>query len=413
MKVRKQKKNKNDEFSDIIPESSSALAEGAVFLLITLVILLFGLSVLYSTASMMTGSDVFQKQLVFAMGGFVIFCGVVLFGYRWPSDWSIPILIGVMALLVIPLILKSEATEIKGAHRWIKLGPISIQPSEFAKIALTLFLAKFISSHTRAVETAQFWKVYVPCGIVSGMVIGLVLAGRDLGTSVLLGMLFLAMMFAGGIKWYWIGGSLFLLGIAGSIFVYNSPFRLGRVLSFLDPEKYAQNEGYQLMQSLMALGSGNWTGIGFTESRLKLKYLPEAHTDFILSIAGEELGFAAIAGLLIAYGMLLITGTLIAVKARTRQGRLVAFGMTFFLTLQAIINTGVICGAFPTKGMPAPFISYGGSNLITAIAAAGFIFSVALDTHYPDYPAAIRARIFGKGRKKSTTAPSKNKKKRA
>ena len=180
--------------------------------------------------------------------------------------------------------------------------------------------------------------------------------------------------------------------------------------SFLQPEADPLGDGYQLFQSLLALGSGGWCGVGFTHSRLKLRYLPEAHTDFILAIVGEELGFAVVIGVITAYFILFFVGILIASKARTRQGRLTAFGLTFFLAVQAFINTGVICGALPTKGMPAPFISYGGSNLVVCMAALGIIFSVALDSHYPDYAERIRGRLgFARSEKKNKTK-SKSKK---
>ena len=144
---------------------------------------------------------------------------------------------------------------------------------------------------------------------------------------------------------------------------------------------------------MLALGSGGWTGLGFTESRMKMKYLPEAHTDFILSIVGEELGLAFMILVIIAYIAFIILAMVIARNARTRQGMLVAFGCATFIGVQAVINVGVICGAFPTKGMPAPFISYGGSSLVTCMVAAGLVLSVAVDSAYPDYPILLREKL--------------------
>ena len=160
---------------------------------------------------------------------------------------------------------------------------------------------------------------------------------------------------------------------------------------FMDAEAYRMTSGYQLWNSLLALGSGGWTGVGFTESRLKLMYLPENHTDFILSIVGEELGFITLLTVIVAYLILVFVGLRISVKARTRQGMLIAFGMSIFIGMQALINIGVITAAFPTKGMPAPMISYGGSNLLACLIAAACVASVAIDSAIPDYQEKLLA----------------------
>jgi cell division protein FtsW len=171
------------------------------------------------------------------------------------------------------------------------------------------------------------------------------------------------------------------------------PMRRARILSFWNPERDASATGYQLWNGFLALGAGGWYGVGFMESRMKARYLPEAHTDFILSIVGEELGLIAIVLVMIAYGVFCWAGIRISINANTRLGMLLGFGLTIYITLQALINVAVISGSMPTKGMPAPFISYGGSNLLTCMTAVGLLLSIALETVSPDYNKHILAYL--------------------
>ena len=237
-----------------------------------------------------------------------------------------------------------------------------------------------------------FWKVLVPTGLWVGPTILLVLAGEDLGTTVLLGSLYLLMLFVAGMRLRYILPFVLVLPPA-AFFIIKAfdPMRWSRLTVFMDAEAYKMTSGYQLWNSLLALGSGGWTGVGFTESRLKLMYLPENHTDFILSIVGEELGFATLLTVIVAYLILVYVGLRISAKARTRQGMLTAFGMSIFIGMQALINIGVISAAFPTKGMPAPMISYGGSNLLACLLAAACVAAVAIDSAIPDYPDKLLA----------------------
>ena len=297
-------------------------------------------------------------------------------------------MIGVCILLVIA----DLSPAVKGAHRWIKIPKVgNIQPSEYAKVVLSLFLAKFLSDRARYMVTQPFKKVFLPCGFFCSIPLLLVIVGKDLGTTILLSFIVASALFISGIRLLWIILPVLGLGIGGFIYVmlFDS-MRWGRMTIFMNPEVQAQGKGYQLYNSLLALGSGNWFGRGFTESRMKMWYLPEAHTDFILSIVGEELGFISLLCVVTAYIALMICAVRIARNARTRQGMLLAFCIGLFIGAQAVINMGVICGAFPTKGMPAPFISYGGSNLVTCLTASGLVLSVALDTVIPDYPEKLQ-----------------------
>lgn len=375
-------KPKKTEEESAVRSSGSAMPEGALFLLTAVSIVFFGLIMLYSTSYVIFGFSYFTKQMIWAAIGFAAMAGTVLIGYRRLCGWSFLFLILCIGLLALALFFKP----IKGAHRWILLGPFSIQPSEFAKVTLVLLMSWFLAGRPREIETASFLKVMVPIGLLAGPMIALVLLGKDLGTTILLGSVFLIMLFIAGVKiWYLLPFILVFPPLGVYLIVKFDPERLSRLTTFLDPELTASGDGYQLWNSLLALGSGGWQGIGFTESRIKLKYLPEAHTDFILSIVGEELGFISLLCVLAAYMVFAFAGLRIGCKARTRQGMFISFGMISFIMIQAFINIGVISGALPTKGMPAPLISYGGSNLVASLIAVGCVFSVAVDTAYPDY----------------------------
>lgn len=393
------------------PEPTSAMLEGVLLLSIALLLLLFGLAILFSTSASTAGVTLFFKQTIWAVFGLSAGGLCVLLGYRFFSNHSLLLLILLVILLLLPITVMRRA--VNGAYRWISFGSLRIQPSEFAKVVLVLFCANFIARRSRALETAPFKKIVLPLAGVIAVIALLVLLGRDLGTTALLIALFFSLLWIGGLPvWYVL--PLPLLGIFSMLFIHVAwiqeflisigilnDYRLKRLTSYTHPEYYAQGDGFQLWHSQLALGSGNWFGLGLTDSRFKRNYLPEAHTDFILSIAGEELGFVAMIVVMFFYLLLTLFGFIIAYKARTRQGRIIAFGMSAFIGLQAFINIGVICGALPTKGMPAPLISYGGSNLLTCLVAIGLIFSVALDTAKPDYDEWIKEKFFGFFRKKA------------
>ena len=387
MRIRQPIKQQPD-VQAIEPPRKPALPELAVFILFAFMITLFGLIMLYSTSFVTQGSSYFRKQLMWMFIGLAAGFGTVAIGSKRLSDWSPVMLIVLDLLLVWALFCKP----INGARRWIQMAGMTLQPSELGKVVITLFMAKYLASHTRALESEPFRKVLIPTGLLVGPTILLVLAGEDLGTTVLLGSLFLLMLFVAGMRLRYI--LPFVLILPPTAFLVIREFdamRWSRLTVFMDAEAHKVTSGYQLWNSLLALGSGGWTGVGFTESRLKLMYLPENHTDFILSIVGEELGFITLLTVIVAYLILVYVGLRISVKARTRQGMLIAFGMSIFIGMQALINIGVITAAFPTKGMPAPMISYGGSNLLACLIAAACVAGVAVDSAIPDYPDKLLA----------------------
>ena len=376
---------------DLLPKKKAydtVLPAAATFISVMVLLLLFGITMLYSTSFGTDGTMYLYKQIQWTIVGLFGFAGAVYFGFKRISDWSIWLMIGICILIFIA----DMSPAVKGAHRWIKIPKIgNIQPSEYAKLIIALFLAKFLADRTRFMDSFPFKKVMFPCLFCCGVPIGLVLCGKDLGTTVLLSMIVFAALYIIGINLKWFVIPAAILVPLGILYIKNfDSMRWGRMTIFLNPEAYADGPGYQLTHSLFALGSGNWFGRGFTESRMKMSYLPEAHTDFILSIVGEELGYLFLILVMIGYITYMCSAIVIAQNARTRQGMILAFCIGIFIGAQALINMGVICGAFPTKGMPAPFISYGGSSLVTCLTASGFVLSVALDTVFPDYTDRIQ-----------------------
>ena len=359
-------------------------------LVITAVLIAFGLTMLYSASYGTAGLKYFSNQLIWIGLGFAAGCTAFLAGYKRIASKSLWWMgISFILLLIACFCFKP----INGATRWIRFGGFSIQPSEFAKIAVAVFAAKYCSDHIRTFS--MFWhkKGLLPLAAVSGAVIGAILMGKDLGTTLLVGSMTFATMLAAGLYLRY----LIFPGIIGVLIALYIKFfdamRLARVTSFLNPESVQQGKGYQLWTSLLALGSGNWFGVGFMTSRLKAKYLPEAHTDFILAIVGEELGFIAMAAVILLYSLYGYFALKISLRASSRLGMLLGFALTFGIVVQAGINLAVVSGSAPTKGMPAPFISYGGSNLIACMIATGLLLSIAFETIDPEYTERITAKL--------------------
>ena len=375
-----------------------------VLLLVTAALVMFGLTMLYSTSSMLyapkspsgvMGMKYFRMQLLWLTLGLGSAAAVFLAGYRrvaalWPA------LAGVVFLLLMAALFSKS---INGAHRWLNLrlpglGTVGIQPSEFAKVVLALMVSKYCSDHLRTFSELRRLKGgLLELMLYAGPVILGILIGRDFGTTVLTSAMVFLILLAAGLPIRWtllpIGG----LTAAFFIIMNFDPMRRARILSFLDPEKFASTIGYQLWTSFLALGAGGWCGVGFMESRMKAEYLPEAHTDFIMAIVGEELGLVTLVLVVIAYGVFCWAGLQISLHAGTRLGMLLGFGLTMYMTIQTIINLGVISGCLPTKGMPAPFISYGGSNMLSCMTAVGLLLSIAQETVTPDYSKRILAHL--------------------
>lgn len=293
--------------------------------------------------------------------------------YSWWRRLAIPISLACLFLLVLVFV-PHIGVKVGGSHRWLGVGPIRFQPSEAAKIILVVGLAAWMA-HIERRATSLKLGLIIP-GIGLGLTLVLLIAEPDFGTTMLCATVGGLILFAGGARLSHLAVSgtiaLSLFGLA----VMHDPLRLGRLLAFLFPEKYPAT-AYHLMQSKVAFIKGGFLGVGLGSSIQKQFYLPEAHTDFILAIIGEELGLIATLGVVLAFGLILWSGLTISAKAPDAFGRLVAFGLTMMLVLQAAINAGVVTGCLPTKGLPLPFISYGGSSLISALVSVGILLSIA------------------------------------
>ncbi|MBQ6352171.1 MAG: FtsW/RodA/SpoVE family cell cycle protein, partial [Lentisphaeria bacterium] len=289
-------------------------------LLLTTVLVVFGLTMLYSASYGQAGLTYFKKQLLWVVLGIGAATVTFLVGYRKLAAWS-PLWMGIC--FVALMVAKFCFDPVKGGNRWLRLpGGVTIQPSEFAKIALILFIANYCSEHQRTFSRWRGRYGILPLLLPTMAVIGAILMGRDLGTTLLAITTTSLALFAAGLPLRYMVFPLLFVALAGTFIYFFDPTRLGRVTSFMHPEAEGlrAGKGYQLWISLMALGSGNWFGIGFMASRMKAKYLPEAHTDFILSVIGEELGFAAMAILILLYSLWGFFSLRIALSAGNRLG---------------------------------------------------------------------------------------------
>jgi len=299
---------------------------------------------------------------------------------QWVRKLSLPL----AALCVVSLVLvriPGIGHEIKGSWRWIRIGPLNIQPSEFAKIGMILAAAWWISSRRRYMYTFKRGILVPMLGL--GLFAGLFLIEPDFGTTVLTGLVVVALLYAGGVRPAYLAG-FGAVGVSGFIvLLINNPNRMGRIFAFLDPEKHAQGDAWQLVNALNAFASGGASGTGLGNSIQKYHYLPEAHTDFIFPIIGEELGLIATLGIILLFLVIFICGLLIAARANDDFGRFTALGCTLMITLQALINLAVVTGSMPTKGLALPFISYGGSSLLVCSSMIGLLVNVAHTVRSP------------------------------
>ncbi|MGB2667686.1 MAG: putative lipid II flippase FtsW [Candidatus Acidiferrum sp.] len=272
---------------------------------------------------------------------------------------------------------KSHAT-----HRWIKLGPAQIQPSELAKLAVILYLAWFLDLKRRAATSLEFRKedllhTILPAVAPILICVALIVLQPDLGTSVDIVLIMTAILYVAGLSWKWLA-----VGIAAAtpvlfFLITHVSYRNARLTAFLHPESDPQGAGFQLLQSLIAVGSGGFTGVGLMESKQKLFYLPEAHTDFIYAVICEELGFIGAAIIIALFAAYAWRGLRASFNAPDGFGRMLALGATAMVLFQALINFAVVLGMMPTKGIPLPFVSYGGSSLLVMLLATGVLLNVA------------------------------------
>ena len=360
-------------------------------------LMLYGLVMVYSSSMVFSlkrfGDPTYflDRQLIFASLGFV----VMLVASRLPVEmyrrFTVPLL--AVSFIGLLLCLTPLGTTVKGATRWISIGGgFNIQPSEFAKVALVFYVSYSMSKKAERIK--NFKVGFLPHVLVALVFAGLCMKQPDFGAAMMIVLLTFVLLFVGGTRLGYILGSGLLMVPVAYAAVVVSPYRMKRIMAFLNPEQDALGINYQITESLIAIGSGGIWGVGLGQGKQKLFFLPDAHTDFIASIVGEELGMLGIFVLLLLFGTIVAAGLVVSVRSRTRYGSFLAAGLTFYLAFQVVVNMGVIMGLLPTKGLALPFVSYGGSSLITNLFAAGVLMSMAGDaSRTPDVtevPAAAR-----------------------
>jgi cell division protein FtsW len=336
-----------------------------------------GLVMLYSSSMTQVGAHYLMLQLVWCVFGFVLCVTATALDYQWLKKAAWPLFIFALILLVLVVLpLPHGITKkINGAHRWFILPGMRLQPSELAKLALIIMLAWYCERSQRQMHTLKRGVVLPGLLIIS--VLGLVFIEPDRGTTILLAAVSGSMLLVAGVRWKHVLIPA-AAGVAGlAISVLHDPMRMRRIFSWWNLEEHKDGVGYQAYQAMIALGSGGWTGLGLGNGRQKLGFVPEHHTDFIFSIIGEELGLVATLLVVVAFVVVAICGIYIALNSRDTFGSLLALGITLLISLQAAINIGVVTSALPNKGLPLPFISYGGSNLLAMFVGVGILFSIA------------------------------------
>jgi cell division protein FtsW len=319
-----------------------------------------------------------KKQLFWAFAGAAVMLAALRCDYRWLEKAVVPLLLVAGVLLVLVLV-PPIGQAINGTRRWIRLGPVSFQPVELAKLALVLYLAAFLAK--RRGELADFRTGALPPLLVAGLMAGLVLLQPDLGNCMTLIVLTFALLYLAGtpIKHLALVAAPALPLVAVAIWM--APYRMRRITAFMDPWADARGSGFQIIQSWLALGNGGLFGQGIGGSRQKLFYLPESHTDFIFAVLGEELGFVGAVAIVALFAVLVWRGLRVGLRAPDAFGTYLALGITVLLATQTLVNLGVVTGLLPTKGLPLPFISFGGSALLMTMLATGMLLNVSQHAH--------------------------------
>lgn len=360
----------------------------------------FGAMMVYSASAMIANRETsgasqftyFYKQFAFTVAG----VGIMLMASRvdYHRFQNIYVVASILALTVIGLAAVFAFPEINGARRWLRFGAYSVQPSELAKIALPLFLAFFLT--VRESRVGEIKAAVLPSAGILALLGGMILLEPDLGTVIILCAIFAAVYFAAGARLLHLSVIGALMLAAGLVALLFAPWRVERLMAFVDPFEHADDAGYQVVQSLYAIGSGGVFGEGFAKGQAKLFYLPYPYSDFIFSVVGEELGLIGTMTILAAFGILLWRGARAAVLASDRFGMLLGIGLTTAIIVQALFNISVVISLLPAKGIPLPFISYGGSSVLVTLFAVGIMLNIS------------RQQISSAGNRRQHTAEGSN-----
>lgn len=330
----------------------------------------------------------FVRQLELAMVGLVLLGLLSRVDYRRLAAWS-PVPAAAVAILMVAVLVPAIGVEVNGARRWLNLGPLgSFQPSEAAKLVFTLFLARWI--HRRQDRLQSFGDGFVPFAILTAGVLGLLMLQKDLGTAAVMCAIFISVYFAGGGRKRHVAVMLGVLAAAFVFLIFAEPYRMRRIDIYLNPFADPLASGFQPVQALIGLGSGGIFGIGLGHSIQKFAWLPEAHTDFIFAIVGEETGLIGTTLVMAGFVAVAVRGYRTAAHAPDRLGVMVATGITTWIAFQALINMATVTDTLPTTGLPLPFISYGGTALAIAMAAMGILLNIGAQSGEQAHPRSRR-----------------------
>ncbi len=348
--------------------------------LVTLLLVSIGLVMVYSASAVLAArnyGDSFyflKRQFVWAAAGMLALMVFSLIPLSFWQRFSIPIFLSVCGLLVIVLV-PSMGSEANGSRRWLKLGVFSFQPSEAAKLAMIFYLARYLGRKDSQLK--DFFHGFFPPVVMVGLVLLLVMAEPDLGTAVLIGLVSGCLLFIAGARVsHLLTLGVFLVPVVLGL-ILGTGYRRQRLMTFLDPWAHQSTGGFQVVQSFLALGGGGPLGAGLGEGRQKLFFLPEPHTDFIFSVLGEELGFLGASAVMFLFLILIGRCLMISVHADRPFGYYIGIGISLMLGIQIMMNIGVVTGLLPTKGLTLPFLSYGGSSLVTTLAEVGILLNVS------------------------------------
>ncbi len=346
------------------------------------VLLLFGLVMVYSASAVMAQEQFHSsyyflfRQGMWAIIGLALMTVMMNFDYRRLARPTI--IFPAVAIQFILLVVILFLNPIHNAHRWLQIGPARFQPSELSKVIIVVFLAYFLA--TRKGEIEDWKRTLLPIGMVAGTDALLVLKEPDFGTTLALCMIVAAMLFVSGLPLVYYGYGLLAAFPAIFLLIFDASYRMKRITAFLHPYADPLGAGFQIIQSFIAVGTGGITGVGLMEGKAKLFFLPDPQNDFIFAVISEELGFIGAVIVIGAFILLLWRGLRVAARCSDDFGRLLAIGITVMVVGQALVNISVVIGLLPTKGLPLPLISYGGSSLVMTLFALGILLNISQNT---------------------------------
>jgi cell division protein FtsW len=352
----------------------------AILLIAVLALVSFGIVMVYSTTAILAGDRFgdpyffLKRQALYAIIGFLMMIGMMFVPHEMLKRFAYPIL-AVSILSLIAVLVPGIGHRAGGSMRWLRISSLSFQPSEFVKLGLIIFLSYFLTKKEEKIRSFSFG--FLPTLILSGLVIALVLKEPDFGAALFLTTMVFLFLFVSGARVIYIAASFLLALPVAYYLLTNVAYRYRRLMSFIRPWDDPGGTSFQIIQSFLSFGSGGLFGLGLGEGRQKLFFLPAPHTDFIFSVIGEELGLVGAMVLVLLFFILTLRGIAIANAMEDRFGALLALGVTLMISLQAVINMGVVLGLLPTKGLTLPFISYGGTSLITNLVGVGILLRLS------------------------------------